>query len=298
MKEILSLGAGVQSTCVLLMSCKGLLPRLDAAVFADTQWEPKAVYKHLAWLEAEAAGYGIPVHKVTAGDLRADAIHFRKTGGKASGDPGYKRWASMPLYVRSPSGKIGLINRQCTKEYKIEPVEKFIRREILGLRKRQVAPKNSVRHWFGISADETYRTRKAPGVWQTFYYPLIMDLDSPKKDRLFGRGYDRQDCLDWLKGQGYPEPPRSACVGCPFHSDLEWIRLRDTDPEGWADAVAFDIEMRDADKSLQAEEGRLVGLPFLHRSGIPLGEVVLQGKPGLPHVEGVAANECLGMCGN
>ena len=38
--RILSLGAGVQSSVVLLMSIKGILPRLDAAIFADTQWEP------------------------------------------------------------------------------------------------------------------------------------------------------------------------------------------------------------------------------------------------------------------
>ncbi|KKN55324.1 hypothetical protein LCGC14_0583140, partial [marine sediment metagenome] len=43
--RILSLGAGVQSTAVLLMSCQGVLPPLDAAVFADTGWEPKAVYR-------------------------------------------------------------------------------------------------------------------------------------------------------------------------------------------------------------------------------------------------------------
>ena len=39
--DVLSLGAGVQSTTVLLMSCLGELPKLDAAVFADTQWGRK-----------------------------------------------------------------------------------------------------------------------------------------------------------------------------------------------------------------------------------------------------------------
>lgn len=48
MKEILSFGAGVQSTTLLLMSCLDVLPKLDHVVFADTQWEPSAVYRHLA----------------------------------------------------------------------------------------------------------------------------------------------------------------------------------------------------------------------------------------------------------
>src|SRR5690606_37800588 len=57
--KVLLLGAGVQSTTVLLMSCRGLLPKLDAAVFADTQWEPSEVYEHLEWLTGEAAIAGI-----------------------------------------------------------------------------------------------------------------------------------------------------------------------------------------------------------------------------------------------
>ena len=51
--KILSLGAGVQSTTVLLMSIRGELPRIDHAIFADTGWEPKAVYEHLDRLKEE-----------------------------------------------------------------------------------------------------------------------------------------------------------------------------------------------------------------------------------------------------
>ncbi|WSA82652.1 hypothetical protein OG930_06905 [Streptomyces sp. NBC_01799] len=46
--KVLSLGAGVQSTCLLLMAAEGHLPGLDVAIFADTGWEPRAVYDHLA----------------------------------------------------------------------------------------------------------------------------------------------------------------------------------------------------------------------------------------------------------
>ena len=38
---MLSLGAGVQSSTLLLMAREGEL-ELDAAVFADTRWEPAA----------------------------------------------------------------------------------------------------------------------------------------------------------------------------------------------------------------------------------------------------------------
>ena len=104
MIRVLSLGAGVQSTTVLLMSCRGVLPKLDAAVFADTQWEPVAVYAHLDWLTTEAGKHGIPVLRDTAGNLRQDALDFRQE--RSSGDG--KRYASMPLYVLNPM--VGLID--------------------------------------------------------------------------------------------------------------------------------------------------------------------------------------------
>ena len=305
MLRVLSLGAGVQSTCVLLMSCVGELPKLDAAVFADTQWEPKEVYKHLAWLEVEARGYGIPVLRGTSGDLRADAIEFRQNGGKGSGLPGEKkRYASMPLYVKNPDGSVGIINRQCTSDYKIEVVDKIIRRNLMALAPRQKAPMDSqpIEHWFGISADETGRMRTSTNHWQTFCYPLINDVVSPKKDTLYGRGFDRQDCLDWMQARGYPTPPRSACIGCPFHSDEEWVRIRDNSPDEFADAVEFDRAIRLADASLMADAngklaGQLVGLPYLHRSCVPLDQVVFKVKDKHAAFVYGMANECAGVCG-
>jgi len=82
----------VQSSTVLLMSCRGLLPKLDCAIFADTGWEPKAVYENLAWLEQEAAKSGIPVYRVTAGNLRKDALRskvrvYRKDEGELGAAP-------------------------------------------------------------------------------------------------------------------------------------------------------------------------------------------------------------------
>lgn len=56
----LSLGAGVQSTTIYLLACEGVIPPFDAAIFADTGWEPRRVYEHLERLErygAEARRY-------------------------------------------------------------------------------------------------------------------------------------------------------------------------------------------------------------------------------------------------
>ena len=48
-----------------------------------------------------------------------------------------------------------MVRRQCTAEYKIEVVNRTIRRELLGLKPRQRIPKDVLIHqYFGISTDE------------------------------------------------------------------------------------------------------------------------------------------------
>lgn len=288
MIRVLSLGAGVQSSCVLLMSCRGVLPKLDHAVFADTQWEPKAVYDHLVWLTAEAAKAGIPVHRVTRSNLRADAIAHAEGNGES-------RWASMPLFMKNADGSLGLVRRQCTKEYKIEPIEKFIRHEILGLKPRQRAPKKPVvEQWFGIDAPEfPHRGRVSHNPWCVFRYPLVHDVVSPRKTGLFEEGFNREDCLTWVLEHGYPRPPRSACIGCPFHSDAEWLLIRQNSSE-WADAVAFDRQLRAGHKTNTGDNAFRAEV-YLHRSCVPLDEVQLAG--GADDWRVGMANECLGVCG-
>lgn len=59
---VLSLGAGVQSSCLALMAANGKLGQMPiAAVFADTGDEPKTVYK---WLEYLGTQLPFPVYRV------------------------------------------------------------------------------------------------------------------------------------------------------------------------------------------------------------------------------------------
>ncbi len=279
--KILSLGAGVQSSALLLMSCLGVLPRLDAAIFADTQWEPPAVYDHLHWLEEQATQAGIPIYRVSAGNLRQHTLEGFVRGSVKSGE----RYATMPLHVLAPDGSRGMIRRQCTREYKIVPIERFIRRELLGLAKGQLAPARCVEQWFGISADELRRVRISQDHWKSHAYPLV-GLPQP----MLERPYTRAMCLDWLE-RNYPRHivPRSACIGCPFHSEEEWRQIKNQ-PNLWSDAVEVDEAIRFADG--------MNGEVFLHRSCRPLKDVDLRtdlekGQMALPF-----AQECLGLCGN
>ena len=281
LKRILNLGAGVQSSTVLLMSCLGQLPKLDLAVFADTGWEPKAVYRHLWWLAEYAADCGIPVHLVSAGNIKTDALTAQVRGVKTDG----VRWASMPYHTRDrESGELGMIRRQCTSDYKIQPIERFIRQEVLDLAPRQRAPREAVvEQWFGISYDELYRMRRPSAKWTQFSYPLIDARMS------------RAGCMEWLESHGFPAAPRSACIGCPFKSNYEWRRLRDESPDEWQDAIEFDQSIRNC--------GGMRGQVFLHRDCVPLGEADLRSKIERDAQGGQGIlfdgmrDECQGMCG-
>lgn len=286
MKHVLSFGAGVQSTTLLLLSCEGLLPRLDHVIFADTQWEPAAVYRHLGWCRDHASKHGITIDVRSAGNLRDDLLEF---WGPARKSADGKRYASIPAFVRNPDGSRGIVRRQCTTEYKVNVIERY-QRDVLGLRPRQRWPLEHVlTSWIGISTDEAQRMKRSVRPAVKMWHPLIEAESIAKRQtgRLFADGWSRQDCLDWLESRGYPRPPKSACIGCPFHSNAEWSALS---PAELADAVEVDRLIRASD----ADRRGMVGHVYLHSSLVPLSEVRF--ASATDNDVGMA-DECGGVCG-
>jgi hypothetical protein len=249
--RLLSLGAGVQSTTLLLLAAEGRLPKLDGAIFADTGWEPAAVYTHLDRLEREVAQpAGIPIYRVTAGNIRSDAL-----------DPAH-RFASMPLFTINADGSRGMGRRQCTDEYKRKKIKKQAR-QLLGYPHPQPMPRGVIaEQWIGISRDEIGRAKDSGIQYLRSRFPLL-DLTWGSAD---GReGWTRTDCMRYLRSRGWRSTPRSACVGCPYRSNREWREMRDQRPAEWADAVAFDHALR----AVPREDGIR---EFLHVSRLPLDE--------------------------
>lgn len=292
MIEILSFGAGVQSTTLLFMSCDGVLPKLDHVIFSDTHAEPEAVYAHLERCKEKSAKAGIEIAIVSAGNLRDDVIQYYGQRRSADG----KRHASIPAFIKNPNGTRGMTRRQCTGAYKIDPVELTTRR-ILGLTRGKRWPLTPTIHlWMGISADEMQRRRTSQRPAIQFWYPLIDALKVKTLDLFGERGFTRQDCLDWMLAHEYPAPPRSACTFCPFHSDDEWARMKQDDPPAFADACDVDRKIRLGERSNKDSRGELRGEPYLHSSLIPLEMV--QFDPASDKSEGRGmTNECQGMCG-
>ncbi|RWN57692.1 MAG: hypothetical protein EOR99_34265 [Mesorhizobium sp.] len=267
--RVLSLGAGVQSTTLALMAAHGHFGSLDCAIFADTGWEPAAVYEHLRWLMSPNV-LPFPVHIVSARNLRESLI-----------DAGNgKRWASIPAFTRTVDRRgnisIGMIRRQCTTTSKIEPIRRKVR-ELAGLTRKRSPTYPVVHQWLGISMDEVVRMKPSRAAWQLNRFPLI-------ESRM-----TRKDCLDWLKSHGYPKPPKSACIGCPFHSDAMWRSMRNNDPAAWDDAVEVDRAIRTGLRGIRGEV-------FLHRSGVPLDEADLSTAADHGQLD-LWPNECEGICG-
>lgn len=314
MIHVLSLGAGVQSSTLAMMAEEGeVTPMPDYGVFADTQAEPQSVYTHLAKLTPLLS---FPIHTVTAGSLAMDGLKVIQS--KKSGNLYQKNL--IPLFIKNEGGSKGILMRKCTSEYKIRVIQKFQRSvltpgELPAWKKRhagaykewmawaaatKVAKRNKsplppepmtaweelqsdplIVSWIGISTDESHRMKPSRVPYIANRYPLIENDVS------------RKQCLEWMKRKGFGTPPRSACIFCPYHSDAEWVRLRDTEPEEFQNAVMWEQAAQIANQEDQVTKG----VPFLHSSLVTLDKVVFRPKPDV-NLDEVGFNlECEGMCG-
>jgi hypothetical protein len=314
--HVVSLGAGRQSSAMVLRAQHGeISPVPDLIIFADTKREPQKVY---AWLAMLKSLLRLPVVEVSKGDLGEDSMRVfvsRKSG---------KRYLKglIPAFTLNDDGSKGLMGRKCTQDYKIDMIVSYCRSaigkakfsfwrkkhrsalsEIREYEKRSKAARKAKKEcrlpsplppyptsamqeckgdplvvmWIGISIDEADRMKESKEPWIKTRWPLI-ELQM-----------DKDDCVSWMLSHGYPSPPRSACTFCPFHSDDEWIKLRDESPDEFKEVIKYESELQDAARNQEA----LRGIPFLHESCIPIGQVVF--KPTAPGYRQVSLfrNECI-----
>lgn len=289
--RVLNLGAGVQSTWLYLAYMLGVLtPQIDVAIFSDVGEEPKAVYKHLNWLMSLS---GPTILTPSLGRRLGDDLLAGRYGWGIPKDHEHHkhRFASIPAFTAEVEGVLkGKTKRQCTKEYKVEVIEKCVRRDVLGLMAGRTPKKGTiVTQIAGISLDEAGRARrmmrqKRAKYWR-WEFPLI-DLRMT-----------RQDCITGLAHLAPGRSvPRSACTFCPFHSDAEWEELKKS-PEDWARAIEIDEGLRQ--EGAEANRGLRQKL-YLHKSCLPLVQIDFAKTIENPMTTQINLNfneECLGMCG-
>lgn len=278
MINVISLGAGVQSSTMALMAaCGEITPMPDAAIFADTQAEPQSVYSWLDWLETQLP---FPVHRVTYGSLADAGLVVRRS--KLSGRM-YHR-TLIPSFIKKYTGGKGMLPRKCTKDHKINMIERTVR-QIAQIRHGEKSVQ--VTQWIGISIDEAHRMKPSDKHYIEHRWPLV-DLR-----------ISRTDCLAWMETHGYPKPPRSACVFCPYHNDTEWLRLKIDEPQEFQKAVEWERRNQEANTRSEVTEG----VPYLHSSLVTIDRIdfaaeierkrILKIDPQI----NLFGNECEGMCG-
>lgn len=274
--HVLSLGAGVQSTAVYILMAEKLLevPEDTAAIFADTQEEPDRVYQHLDWLKQ---AYEWPrILTTSIGKLGEHLVNGVNSSGQ--------RCAAIPAFT-TDGGDIGQTRRQCSREYKTRPIQRAIREQVLGLRYRQKFPADvHVIQYFGISRDEARRSvniKERVREWN----------GAEARFPLLELGWTRADCLRFLDGRVPHQVPKSSCVFCPYHSDRQWLDLKQNDPKGWARAVVIDTALRTSGAIANRDMRQTM---YVHRSCRPLEQVELNESqlefPGF-------VKECEGVCG-
>lgn len=265
--HVLSFGGGTQSTALLLMALKGEINGVipDYIIFSDTGWEPQKIYDWVNKVNQYIkTKYNREIIFTKGGNIRTDLLNAVENGSRV---------ASLPFFTLNEDGEKGMVMRQCTAEYKIQPVKHKVR-ELLGYEPRQRV-KEVVHMWKGISTDEIQRVKPIIDSWIEAEHPLI-DVQM----------MNRSNCIAYVEREGLGTPEKSSCIGCPFHDNQTWLEMKRNDPASWNDAVMLDEKIRNMPK--------LNSQCFLHKSCKPLKDVDLN-EDQLTFNDFI--NECEGFCG-
>lgn len=231
--EILSFGAGMQSTALALMSCENakarerghqipfpLVPIYDLVVFCDLGFEPPWVMEQVEFTRKACEWAGIWL-KVLKSPLYED---FMRNFGE-------RRTISIPWWTLGNDGHKSKMPRNCTIDYKVEKISKFIRWEVLGYKKGQRLrdeDKKAHKMHMGFSAEEARRCKESPNPMFVNRFPLV-DM-----------GMTRADNYAYIKDAWGLETKASACTFCPFHQNYFFKHLKETQPETYERLVAVD----------------------------------------------------------
>ena len=185
------------------------------------------------------------------------------------GDDSYPQ---LPAFYKNLKGEKAIANRHCTAQYKIIPVEKKVR-ELMNLKKRQRLKPYEM--WLGITIDEAQRMKPSRNPKITNRFPFMELMMS------------RNDCINFMKNNGFPLPVKSSCIFCPYKANKDWKDIKENHPDLWEKCVKLDESLRNR-KTSRHKDFKL----YLHNSQTPLKNAYLQED----QVD-MFGNECEGHCG-
>ena len=219
MKVIWSSGGGVQSTAIAILIRRGILPRPDRAVIADTGRETGETWEYLdRYVNPMLAEVGFTVERIP---VAGKPSLFNSEGT-----------ILIPVFL---AGGAKFANF-CSSYWKREIVKKW------ALENDLVPAVN----WIGYSIDEMRRvTAPRRANWKVDY-PLI-----------FMARMSRMDCVRLIEDFRFPPAPKSSCYICPNRRNPQWRWLRDNRPEEFREACAEDESIRLVNPDLYLHESRV-----------------------------------------
>lgn len=208
MKRFIAFSGGVESSTMCV-----LYGGVADAIFSDTGFEHEEIYKRIELVESrvrEIHDNNFKVHRVQA-----------KSG-------------TLEDYIHENKYYPSFRSRYCTRLFKIEPIDDFLREESAG----------GVELMIGLNADEAERRVGNLGAVKnvSYTYPLVEN------------GITREACRAILqKSNLYPEfPPymqRGGCVGCFYKSKKEYALMLEMAPKEYK-------RVEDLEHAIQDERGK------------------------------------------
>lgn len=228
----------MQSTALALMSCENalavereceplwpLVPIYDMVIFCDLGFEPPWVEKQMEFTRQACETAGIKF-KLLYTHLHED---FMENFGE-------RRTISIPWWTLGNDGHKSRMPRNCTLDYKVNEISKFIRWEVLGYKKGQrLRPEDLKAHemHMGFSYEEKHRCKESPNKMLVNKFPLVdMKLT-------------RADNYAYIRDIWGLETKASSCTFCPFHKNYFFQHLKTSQPETYTKLLEVDELLRD-----------------------------------------------------
>lgn len=232
--KILSFGAGMQSTALALMSCENamagypvhpMVPIYDDVVFCDLGFEPPWVKLQADFVREACEKAGIHYKEIPSPLYQDFMTNF-----------GERRTISIPWWTIKADGHKSKMPRNCTIDYKVELISKYVRWELLGYKKGQrLRPEDQKAHemHMGFSYEERKRCKESPNPMFVNKFPLV-DMQLVRADN-----------YAYIRDVWGLETKASACSFCPFHRNYFYQYLKTNIPDDYRRLVEMDELLRD-----------------------------------------------------
>lgn len=212
MNSVLSYGGGRQTIAICVLIARGVLPRPDRIVMADTGRENPTTWEYLAaHVRPMLLPLGLVVEVVPPTSPSPDVW-------SKAGDP------IIPVFTET-----GKYSAFCSGTWKRDRVNSYLSK----------SGERGGEKWLGFALDEGKRIRRAAESDGRSGWKLRFPLTELM--------LTTEGCLALISSAGYPPPSVSSCWMCPHKRNAEWRAIRDSYPDRFEDACLMDEELRAED---------------------------------------------------